>query len=202
MNITISTALNMSLSLFAVFEKMESPYWALSYDPFVLNAFKLMTIRGNPPYYIDDKLIDINPLPDGIYGYKLGEDKCYDREGHYLRYTRSIYNVFIYEFNEDVVSWLEDIYPKIPKSWNDYIDYFNHVNYETNEKFMGISKEAMHIKYTNPREYVTQQWLDMLLSGDFDTPYHLERATNHFDNDITYIPEKRSRRKDVYRLGF
>lgn len=202
MNLSISTALNMTLSLFAVFEEMESPYWALSYDPFVLNAFKLMTIHANPQYYINtDRLADIDPLPDGIYGYKLGEDMCYDREGHYLRYTRSIYNIFIYEFNEDVVSWLEGIYPKIPKSWNDYIDYFNYVNYETNEKFMGISKEAIHIKYTNPREYLIQQWLDTLLSGDFDTPYHLELATNHFDNDITDKSRVvRSRNDKLYRV--
>lgn len=196
MNISINIAMNMSFILSNVFKEMESPYWSLSYDPYVLNAFKLMINRSSNV----NQLSDIHPLPDGIHAHYLGTEQCCGKYGP-IKYTRVFYNIFIYEFNNNVLSWLMDIYPKIPQTWDDYAKQFYYVNYES-EHGSRDSKDWMYMYYTNPREYLTQRWLDMILSANFNTPYHFECATKHFNDDITYNPEKRSRRHEVYHLGF
>lgn len=150
-----------------IFSEMQSVYWSLSYDPYILNAFKVV-IRVHHPY----KSLEVfKSYPKGIKIFKIDEtilNNAYDKV--------MVYHVFVYDISNETREYLIKLRKFVPKSYTELLYKMFH---SYRDKWDSAGTNAIRVDCYNFREYILKHELDMLIYDNYTKPYKFI-----IDNDI------------------
>lgn len=203
MNISINTALNITSLLSGIFEEMKSPYWSLSYDPFVVNAFKLMVnynvcskthyTLGDSPYTTcivnidhNGRIIETTPQ-DPRYNVM---DRLFRKDVPYGIHLQKLTDGICYH-TRGQGNYKRKIYHILVYDMNVNVttwlsriypfvsdDLYDQVNLF--DIMDSDCKMMINTKLISPREYLTKGWLNSLINNTYKEPYRFELSINRY----------------------
>ena len=203
--------MNITILLPLIFKEMESPHWALAYDPYVVNAFKLYIYcrRGEHRAYrnyheycyrVNDihntgssigNITWLDNVPDGVhihsFPFEDADPKCIHKDDLRAIRERKNHGIINDIYNVLIYNMTTDV-----RSWLRSLEPFIKESWIEYEKLFKRLSDAL-IKdgyapfphaHDNPREYLTKHWLRSLINDSFTTPYHMELSTKHYHDDL------------------